>query len=748
MPTRVINIALTEQVPQARTLKFLPDLTSADDTLVLSKHYQVTTEDDGTGTISLPVKASGTIRYRYEIPSATGVSKGSFYLSAGAAIELDDLIAAGGAVTDTITDYVDSKILDTVYGAGWNGDTTHAASRNAVYDKIESLVLGGGSGDMLEATYDPQGIGGDAFARANHTGTQAIATVSGLQAALDGKAASLGADDNYVTDAEKVKLSNISVTQAVDLDTMELDIALKAPLASPTFTGTPTAPTAAPGTNTTQLATTAFIQAAVAALVDASPGTLDTLNELAAALGDDPNFATTVTNALATKVDSIGDSVSGANEGSVAFFGAGGVLAQDSNKFVYDDANNTLKLLDPTYNLTGSGWQGPSALQIGNNLNPIADNLQGIYGAKIDLYRSQTSGTFLQTSGLRVRANNAVTGGSYITSALEAFVTNSGASAGGAGSLLQAVEGVVSCQNNVPQVAGGDFYANMASGGAGTAVPSQIGVRSTLSSFNQFTVTDAIVYEAKAAMSNGPTTNLYGLRMAGWSGSVISNSYGLYMDTSIDQGTVTKYAIYSLSTSPSLFSGDVSVPDEAYGAGWNGSMEVPTKNAIYDKIETLGGGGITNSAGNNVVTKSDGTNIVASSFSNASADILTGSGSTFLELSNSNGSTLAYNANNRVVAGGSDVRLVAGGGQVWWRDPGTGAYSWYPHDDNTRHLGSASNRWQNLYIGEFIEGTEMTAPSAPAANKFRIYATDNGAGKTVLYVLFASGAAQQIAIEP
>lgn len=39
------------------------------------------------------------------------------------------------------------------------------------------------------------------------------------------------------------------------------------------------------------------------------------------------------------------------------------------------------------------------------------------------------------------------------------------------------------------------------------------------------------------------------------------------------------------------FTGDISVPDEAYGAGWNGSLEVPTKNALYAKIETIGGGG-------------------------------------------------------------------------------------------------------------------------------------------------------------
>jgi hypothetical protein len=76
---------------------------------------------------------------------------------------------------------------------------------------------------------------------------------------------------------------------------------LLAVFASPVLTGNPTAPTQPVGNSSTRLATTAFVQAALAALVDSSPAALDTLNELAAALGDDPNFATTVTNALAGK---------------------------------------------------------------------------------------------------------------------------------------------------------------------------------------------------------------------------------------------------------------------------------------------------------------------------------------------------------------------------------------------------------------------------------------------------------------
>jgi hypothetical protein len=78
-------------------------------------------------------------------------------------------------------------------------------------------------------------------------------------------------------------------------------LALKAPLSSPALTGVPTAPTAAAGTSTTQIATTAFVGTAVANLVNSSPAALDTLAELAAALGNDSNFATTVTNSLALK---------------------------------------------------------------------------------------------------------------------------------------------------------------------------------------------------------------------------------------------------------------------------------------------------------------------------------------------------------------------------------------------------------------------------------------------------------------
>ncbi|WP_209639860.1 phage tail protein [Cronobacter sakazakii] len=90
-------------------------------------------------------------------------------------------------------------------------------------------------------------------------------------------------------------------TQLATTAFVQAGLATKAPLASPALTGTPTAPTAAQTVNNTQIATTAFVKAAVAALVASSPAALDTLSELAAALGNDANFAATMTKALAGK---------------------------------------------------------------------------------------------------------------------------------------------------------------------------------------------------------------------------------------------------------------------------------------------------------------------------------------------------------------------------------------------------------------------------------------------------------------
>jgi hypothetical protein len=121
------------------------------------------------------------------------------------------------------------------------------------------------------------------------------------------------AEELNILDGVTASAAELNLLDGVTATTTELNyvdgvtsaiqgqIDLKAPLASPTLTGTPLAPTAAAGTNNTQIATTAYADAAVAALVDGAPALLNTLNELAAAINDDASFTTTLTTSIGLK---------------------------------------------------------------------------------------------------------------------------------------------------------------------------------------------------------------------------------------------------------------------------------------------------------------------------------------------------------------------------------------------------------------------------------------------------------------
>ena len=87
------------------------------------------------------------------------------------------------------------------------------------------------------------------------------------------------------------------------VDTINQDRTGYAPKASPEFTGIPTAPTAALGTNNTQIATTAFVKTAIAALVGSAPAALDTLEELARALAGDANLKATLLAEIGKKAN-------------------------------------------------------------------------------------------------------------------------------------------------------------------------------------------------------------------------------------------------------------------------------------------------------------------------------------------------------------------------------------------------------------------------------------------------------------
>lgn len=144
---------------------------------------------------------------------------------------------------------------------------------------MQAALAGLGTGDMAKSVYDTDDDG-----KADVAETADAVAWTGV----------MGKPSSFPPAAHTHLTSEVT-----GLDTA---LAAKAPLVSPALTGTPTEPTAMAGTSSTQLATTVFVAAAVAAVVNGSLGALDTLNELAVALGNDANFSATVTNSLAGKL--------------------------------------------------------------------------------------------------------------------------------------------------------------------------------------------------------------------------------------------------------------------------------------------------------------------------------------------------------------------------------------------------------------------------------------------------------------
>ncbi|WP_175617733.1 prophage tail fiber N-terminal domain-containing protein, partial [Escherichia coli] len=161
-------------------------------------------------------------------------------------------------------------------------------------------------------------------------------------------------------------------------------IETRAPLNSPAFTGTPTTPTPPDDAAGLETANAAFVRKLLAALVGSSPEALDTLNELAAALGNDPNFATTVTNALAGKqpLNDVLTAVSQITpeENTLPYFSEGGriLLAQLSKK-----ARTLLALDTPEAMRTELELKAAATMEPQSNIRdrtPGRLALSGMYG--------------------------------------------------------------------------------------------------------------------------------------------------------------------------------------------------------------------------------------------------------------------------------------------------------------------------------------------------------------------------------
>jgi len=194
-------------------------------------------------------------------------------------------------------------VIDSTVGGFWIREV-------GIYDEDGDLFAVG----KYPATYKPETTEGTV----KELGVRMILAVSNAEDVI------VTYHSGIMQGAANQDLSNLTPTGQQKFD-------VKADIASPEFTGTPKAPTATAGTNTTQIATTEFVTAAVAAaisaLVDSSPAALDTLKELATALGNDANFSTTVTNALAAKAAKTNDTITVATADPTSAFNVRNIKA-------------------------------------------------------------------------------------------------------------------------------------------------------------------------------------------------------------------------------------------------------------------------------------------------------------------------------------------------------------------------------------------------------------------------------------
>jgi Chaperone of endosialidase len=295
-----------------------------------------------------------------------------------------------------------TALTTTVVSEGTNLYFTNARSRQAI------SVAGSGS-------YD------------NTTG---VITITGGVSSVNGRTG------NVTGLAETANgLSQFASTTSAQLATLISDETGSGNLvfsASPALTGTPTAPTAANATTTTQIATTAFVQYAVANLVNGSPAALDTLQELASALGNDNNFSTTI-------VTSIGNARNQANaaydNANVAYTAATAGFAKANTAYTvattgFDKANTAYVAATAAFDSSNTKVAtvgGVTATSISNTQLAAAVSQAGISTSNV------SEGSNLYFTNARARTAISVTGsGSYDNTTGVITITGNVVSVGGA----------------------------------------------------------------------------------------------------------------------------------------------------------------------------------------------------------------------------------------------------------------------------------------------------------------------------
>jgi hypothetical protein len=249
-------------------------------------------------------------------------------------------------------------------GATTTSDTTTNAEEQLYFGDITSGAVTAVHHDA-DLTYNPStgSLSSDVFIGAL-TGNADTATALETARTIAG---------NSFDGTANITIASTQLSDSADL----------ARLAAPAFTGVPTAPTAAANTNTTQIATTAYVQTEITDLIGGAPGALDTLNELAAAINDDSSFASTVTTSLGGKVGTTSNQALSTAANVLTNSGATISLARASG----DTDSVTLTLAD-------LGYSGAT------NANYITNNNQLTNGAGYTTNTGDITNVSVSGSGL------------------------------------------------------------------------------------------------------------------------------------------------------------------------------------------------------------------------------------------------------------------------------------------------------------------------------------------------------------
>ena len=439
---------LVDGAPDAlNTIREIADAITAVDGAV-DAHNAATTGVHGITDTALLAKLADITEHSNDTTNIHGIADTSLLVDADALADaINDALntaaadattkanaAQAAAATDASTKATAAQTAAGVASAA--AISEHSADTTNVHGISDTSALVVTTDSRLSDTRTPSDA---SVTDAKISGTLSQNKITNLTSDLAAKAPLAGPTfTGTVVLPSTTSIGNVSATELGYVDgvtsSIQTQIDAKAPLASPALTGTPTAPTATAGTNTTQIATTAFVKTAVADLVASAPAALDTLNELASALGNDASFSTTLTNNLALKAPLASPTFTGTvvlpsttSIGNVSATELGYVDGVTSSIQTQLDAKATKTALDAATITTFNAQSSSYTLALGDSTNmvemtgssantvtiPTNASVAFPVGTAIDIFQRGTgqttiagaSGvTVLYTPGLKLRA--------------------------------------------------------------------------------------------------------------------------------------------------------------------------------------------------------------------------------------------------------------------------------------------------------------------------------------------------------